>query len=1209
MEQRREMTKKNKTNLRILQIVLLILIFASFIPGILNAGQMLLDEDESRVWGFAYSLFGVDWSTYMKQNSLISFGYSILLAPVIAVLQGRPGAIYKAAVLGNGIVSCLSYLLLLYIASRLFPRKDRRLLSGLCAGIFFLPGVAAVKYAAVPDMIIMLLICGAVACMVSMEEEAKTWKAVLFVVMAAIGTWFHAGMICVTIASFLVLYHWYKTRKLKENTILCMGILGVSVVGGGFLIEKIWLYQISSNTLLGLKGSMEVFVTTVLEAWNSQGLLEGIEAILVKGFVLGLATILLIYPGIGKIFKREGAKPTIRLFLMSAFALTLCAMSFYHVGTGRTAALADVRILMPYAGIFSIAGVVCLLEGKEQKLWISACFFGILTILAFNTLSGVSMANTSAFSSILFTNVFEMDGDVLGGRIYLAALVALVLFILSFQLALAGKKIHSRHMYQTLGLIAGVAGLSVVNGFVFCQDVLEETKLRENRYENIVAALSQNQEEIPLFYLKEGKSQDEEIVRLQYLCGRKQILLLESKKQSLSDYEKAQISYYQEIRKEGMPFYGLVSAESPHIRRYAEEYRMVELSDSYAVLTEKGSLAEQLSKEIVSDRIHVVGDEQELNLAPGTYEATVEVREDALGDSREGKLRVLEDGKVMKTTALEFNQAAKGKALAGINFSSDTILDNVTFVAVNSNGEEIPIETTAYRKSDVVYTIGVNEETELRSICNRILSIDENGVGKGSVGVICDGELGDSYNSLEFLKTVLDGYEIDSLDKEEKSSYDYLICPTVTGAYYYFMEDYSLIEKNSGFVLMVQNESQRYEKLASDETAILSDGYLLNYQGLSKRKGSEAISLDRGNYRYVIQLEAEGIDTAEDPEIGQVVLKEGKRKLASYKLRAEDFDENGRAQIGLVLNTADNLKSLTYEVRAEGQVSIEAEPMGVELLADKYEVGSEEEDGLKGLLEKVNQIDETSRIYYVTSVREREEKQFSLKDIQEMAEEHPITVASKSEVKYIKEDCYLLLRGFSSSSMDLAKYYTMIAVQGDYSLWVTNHGSLMAEVLNRGMGVMNSGERFPAALLRQDESMEENELGPLRKGTYEASITIKGLDQGAQDNLVLQIVQSKSEKEINDGIDEVMQMQIETGELAPDAMENPEERARLREILGTEFVLESYELLPSIYQRSGQCNVMISFTVETTAEKISLETVTSKNSEINANIEWIQKID
>lgn len=1204
MEQRREMTKKSKTSLRILQITLLILIFASFIPEIMNAGQMLMDEDESRVWGFAYSLFGVDWSVYMKQNSLVSFGYSVLLSPVIAVLQGRPGAIYKAAVLGNGVATCLSYLLLLYISSRLFMKIDKRLLSVLCAAVLFCPGFAAVRYAAVPDMMILLLFCIATACLVSMEEVSKSWKAVLFIIATSVGTWFHAGMIGVTIASFMILYRWYRTQRLREKTVFCLGLVSIFIVSSGFLIEKIWLYQIDSNTLLGLKGSMEVLAANVLEAWNSQGALKGIESILVKGFVLGLSTVVFIFPGIVRfIRRRQQMDLTIRQFLISAFLLTLCIISFYHVGIGKPTALADVRILMPYVEIFSISGVIYLLERKEKALWLSAGFFGLLSVFAYYALKNISIADTSAFVSILFTNVLKMEEGVLGGRLYLAALVVLVLFTLSVQLAFSGKKTYVKQGCQVLGLVVGIAGLSVINGFVFSQDVLAETSMRNRDYENILAALSEKQKEIPIFYVKEGKSQDDEIARLQYLCGKKQILLLDSKKQTLTDYEKKQILYFQEVRKKEIPFYAIVSVESPHIRRYAEEYRILELSDSYAVLTEKGNLAEQLSQEILKDRITVIAPNEELKLAPGTYEVTLETNENVIGE--DGKVHVLEDGKVIKSAMIEFGQSAQGKAMVGVNFTSDTVLDDVNFELINSQGKEIPVQRVAYRKADVVYTVGINEEPELRNICEQIQLIDQKGFGKGTVGVIYDEVLGDAFNSLGFLKTLLEGYDIEEVQKEGKTSADYLICPTITGAYYFFMEDYSLIERNSGFVLMVRNKSERYESLASDGTAILSEGHLIHYQALVNEK--DTISLERGNYGYIMELKAENMDTVQGMVLGEVLLKDGKKNVTSTSLHKEDFDENGQARIELVLNTTEHIKNLTYEIKSKAQVSIRAEVVGVELLSDKYQVGSEEEDGLKGLLETVNRIDQESRIYYVTSVKEREEQNFSLKQIQETVGNHPIRIAAKAEVKYSKEDCFLLLRNFSSSSMDLAKYYTMIAAQGDYSLWVSNHGFLMAKAMECGIGTLNSGERFPAALFQQDESMDENEIGPLKSGTYEASITIEGLEEEEQEQIVLQIVQRKSEKEINEDIDEVMKMQIGTGELPPEAMENSNERKRLREILGTEFVLESYEFLPSIHKRSGQYNVTVTFTVETTAEKISLKTVKNKNSKIRASIEWIQK--
>ncbi len=85
-------------------------------------------SDEFGYWAHAISAVGYDWRELISETSYYTWGYSIWLIPIIAILPS-PEAWYKAAICLNVLFLILSYFLCYQSGRKLFRELDERLVA------------------------------------------------------------------------------------------------------------------------------------------------------------------------------------------------------------------------------------------------------------------------------------------------------------------------------------------------------------------------------------------------------------------------------------------------------------------------------------------------------------------------------------------------------------------------------------------------------------------------------------------------------------------------------------------------------------------------------------------------------------------------------------------------------------------------------------------------------------------------------------------------------------------------------------------------------------------------------------------------------------------------------------------------------------------------------------------------------------------------
>ena len=103
-----------------------LLIFSVFQFSIKQICGFTFYPDEFGYWASAAKIIGWNWSEIASLGSYYSFGYSILLFPILYFAPNSVIA-YQAAIFVNMLFMCMGYVLLCMITEKLFGNMQRTL--------------------------------------------------------------------------------------------------------------------------------------------------------------------------------------------------------------------------------------------------------------------------------------------------------------------------------------------------------------------------------------------------------------------------------------------------------------------------------------------------------------------------------------------------------------------------------------------------------------------------------------------------------------------------------------------------------------------------------------------------------------------------------------------------------------------------------------------------------------------------------------------------------------------------------------------------------------------------------------------------------------------------------------------------------------------------------------------------------------------------
>lgn len=216
----------------------LLLVFAIFQFGIKQICGFTFYPDEFGYWASAAKIIGWNWSEIASLGSYYSFGYSILLFPILYFAPDSVVA-YQAAVFVNMLLMCIGYILLCMFTEKLFdnmPRALRYLASGAAvlypAWIFYMQTTLA-------EAVLLSLFIIVVCLFVSFIEKPRVLTGVLLTAILVYFYIVHMRTVGTILACVITLFLWGIIKPQKRKYVFIVLGLAITAFIGAFYIKEL----------------------------------------------------------------------------------------------------------------------------------------------------------------------------------------------------------------------------------------------------------------------------------------------------------------------------------------------------------------------------------------------------------------------------------------------------------------------------------------------------------------------------------------------------------------------------------------------------------------------------------------------------------------------------------------------------------------------------------------------------------------------------------------------------------------------------------------------------------------------------------------------------------------------------------------------------------------------------------------------------------
>lgn len=285
-------------------IVFFLFLIAFYGFNIQQTYGFFLFPDEFGYWAYAAEALGYDWSDIVSLGSYYSYGYSLILFPILKVCNDGVMA-YRMAVTVNFVLLGIDAVLLYKIAGKMFLSESENSVPFLIGIALFYPPTLFYAKTSMVETVLMsmfLLILYFLYCYL----EKNRLPMLLFLLIATVYIHFlHMRAIGVAIAVILTLIPYFvKQSKKAKHFLIAIGICVILSVLG-FLVKN-WLqdliYSTTDSNTLHVNDYAGQF-DKIRYIFSKDGVLDLICGLAGKVLYLGLASFGLLYFGVAKCLK------------------------------------------------------------------------------------------------------------------------------------------------------------------------------------------------------------------------------------------------------------------------------------------------------------------------------------------------------------------------------------------------------------------------------------------------------------------------------------------------------------------------------------------------------------------------------------------------------------------------------------------------------------------------------------------------------------------------------------------------------------------------------------------------------------------------------------------------------------------------------------------------------------------------------------------
>lgn len=372
-------------------IFILLLVFCIFQYGIEKICGFTMYPDEFGYWASAANVVGYDWSEVASLGSYYSFGYSLVLIPLLKLFQNGVSA-YRAAIAINMCFMCIGMFLLLQILRRIFPNISnikRVFISGIA--VMYPPWIFYTQMTLAESLLMVLYIsiCWLLICLI---QKPNVLTAIALAVTLVYLYSVHMRTVGIIIACLIMLVLWgLSNPSIRKQLLVFLAVLfGACVIV--LIIKRNVVLQVFSYA-----DAETLSVNDYGSQWNKfrqilspSGIIQLLIGILGKVFYLGLAsfgtfywaliwslkeTILLLK----KIWKKRECyiQNWVAVFLFLSVVGEILISSIYMHGSVKVDCLLYGRyneFLMPVLMVFGIA-----IMYRSKKLFQGMIMQGVIS--------------------------------------------------------------------------------------------------------------------------------------------------------------------------------------------------------------------------------------------------------------------------------------------------------------------------------------------------------------------------------------------------------------------------------------------------------------------------------------------------------------------------------------------------------------------------------------------------------------------------------------------------------------------------------------------------------------------------------------------------------------------------------------------------------------------------------------------------------------
>lgn len=293
---------KKKNNIkRILDILFITIIVVLTIWNLGDCDRIKIVDDEFGYWGIAALISGFEWSDLMAVTEYYSFGYSIVLIPLLLLhkIGVAMPVIYKLALIMNAGFMALVYCLIRYVSKKLFHDFPVTFIQAVSLFITLYIGYSSRTHSAWSETYLLFMFWCVVALFVRFVEKPCCLNVFLLLLASVNAFAIHMRALGIVIAVLIVLFLYFagNWKTVDKKCVLAVVVFAIGLLGLFFAAK-----EYVTNFLYSNQGSTSVNdIPAQLEKTKSilsvTGMIDYALSILGKLYYSGAATFLFILVG------------------------------------------------------------------------------------------------------------------------------------------------------------------------------------------------------------------------------------------------------------------------------------------------------------------------------------------------------------------------------------------------------------------------------------------------------------------------------------------------------------------------------------------------------------------------------------------------------------------------------------------------------------------------------------------------------------------------------------------------------------------------------------------------------------------------------------------------------------------------------------------------------------------------------------------------